>query len=321
MQCCYIYLVLLVLLACAREGGVSAQPIYGPAASCNVGAVGSNSSCCSLVPSDTPLFDLSCSVWTLNVQTFFFDYNSCVNVADCNCNQGGVDSMVPFFDTYNCYNGAISSSPGQTSFSAPSLVGFIDMITQMHCQVPMTVNGAWSGWSWGICSSKGTQTATRECNNPAPYNGGANCTGNSTMIQSCVPPCGESSCSACTGDPSDLCVWCITNSGGYCSPLLNSSASCVGYYSTSCALFGDMTRCDDPQFAKCNQPTAEIISQNLVSHCAKWVYFGCTLSSNGASRAATPGSSFASLLIAIACAHALVLLVFSDFRGFGVVAM
>jgi len=42
------------------------------------------------------------------------------------------------------------------------------------------LNGGWSAWSgWSICSAScggGTQTATRNCNNPSPANGGAQCT-------------------------------------------------------------------------------------------------------------------------------------------------
>lgn len=42
------------------------------------------------------------------------------------------------------------------------------------------VNGGWSDWSaWSTCSA-GKKTRTRTCTNPAPANGGADCTGSST---------------------------------------------------------------------------------------------------------------------------------------------
>ena len=40
------------------------------------------------------------------------------------------------------------------------------------------VNGGWSDWgSWSSCSEKTTKTRIRQCNNPAPSNGGATCAG------------------------------------------------------------------------------------------------------------------------------------------------
>ena len=54
------------------------------------------------------------------------------------------------------------------------------------------VNGGWSSWSaWSDCSAtacgtSGTQTRTRTCTNPAPANGGADCSGPSTETQTCT---------------------------------------------------------------------------------------------------------------------------------------
>src|SRR3989344_1631790 len=56
---------------------------------------------------------------------------------------------------------------------------------------PVIVNGAWSAWStWSACSvtacgQTGTQTRTRTCTNPAPANGGANCSGSTFETQAC----------------------------------------------------------------------------------------------------------------------------------------
>ena len=52
------------------------------------------------------------------------------------------------------------------------------------------VDGAWSTWGeWDACTvtcgGAGTQTRTRTCDNPAPVNGGAQCTGESTENQAC----------------------------------------------------------------------------------------------------------------------------------------
>lgn len=51
------------------------------------------------------------------------------------------------------------------------------------------VNGEWSEWSeYGECSVEcggGVQIRTRDCNNPAPENGGLDCVGNSTETQEC----------------------------------------------------------------------------------------------------------------------------------------
>ncbi len=60
-------------------------------------------------------------------------------------------------------------------------------------------DGQWGAWSnFSTCSAlcgNGTQVRSRLCNNPAPQNGGANCTVNNTSTQSCdsgnCPPIGK----------------------------------------------------------------------------------------------------------------------------------
>ena len=53
------------------------------------------------------------------------------------------------------------------------------------------VNGAWGPWGpWGECSekevcNKGVQLRTRQCNNPAPQNGGDVCPGTGSESQEC----------------------------------------------------------------------------------------------------------------------------------------
>merc|ERR1712025_1516057 len=54
-----------------------------------------------------------------------------------------------------------------------------------ECAVP----GGWGPWSdWSKCSAEcggGEQSKTRQCNNPAPANGGADCEGEGTEVRKC----------------------------------------------------------------------------------------------------------------------------------------
>ena len=49
------------------------------------------------------------------------------------------------------------------------------------------VNGNWSDWGgWGSCDSNTwKRKRRRQCNNPAPSNGGAQCYGSSTKEENC----------------------------------------------------------------------------------------------------------------------------------------
>ena len=52
------------------------------------------------------------------------------------------------------------------------------------------VDGSWSDWSpWGACSvtcgGPGVQLSRRECSEPTPKNGGANCSGEMVRNQTC----------------------------------------------------------------------------------------------------------------------------------------
>lgn len=50
------------------------------------------------------------------------------------------------------------------------------------------VNGGWSSWAYGSCSSRcgrGKQTLTRRCSNPKPSCGGNDCPGLSVRQNTC----------------------------------------------------------------------------------------------------------------------------------------
>jgi len=64
---------------------------------------------------------------------------------------------------------------------------------------PCPVDGGWSDFSaWSGCSAEcggGTQSRSRECDNPAPANGGAECEGDAEESQECnTDPCPEWIC-------------------------------------------------------------------------------------------------------------------------------
>ena len=48
------------------------------------------------------------------------------------------------------------------------------------------MDGNWAEWSeWGNCDIDCYKKRTRECKNPAPFEGGADCPGNSSETESC----------------------------------------------------------------------------------------------------------------------------------------
>jgi len=57
----------------------------------------------------------------------------------------------------------------------------------MIFMMSMPVNGGFSAWcEWSTCSSGGTRTRSRDCDNPAPRNGGRQCAGDSVQTQDCA---------------------------------------------------------------------------------------------------------------------------------------
>ena len=64
------------------------------------------------------------------------------------------------------------------------------------------LDGNWGPWgAWSTCTATcngGAQTHTRLCNNPAPSNGGATCSGSGSEIAICnITPCGTGKFNIC----------------------------------------------------------------------------------------------------------------------------
>ncbi|XP_063684803.1 SCO-spondin-like [Bolinopsis microptera] len=115
-----------------------------------------------------------------------------------------------------------------------------DVQTQSCNSDPCAVNGGWSEYgAWSKCSAecggKGTQIRSKECNNPAPANGGAACVGDDVQTQSCnSDPC------AVNGGWSEYGAWskCSAVCGGKGTQIrskecnnpapANGGAACVG---------------------------------------------------------------------------------------------
>ena len=64
----------------------------------------------------------------------------------------------------------------------------LTIISTLVCLPFFTVDGNWGPWNDGQCSKScgpGSLSRTRECNDPAPQNGGQNCVGQDTEVVDC----------------------------------------------------------------------------------------------------------------------------------------
>ncbi|XP_053388061.1 A disintegrin and metalloproteinase with thrombospondin motifs adt-1-like isoform X2 [Mercenaria mercenaria] len=64
-----------------------------------------------------------------------------------------------------------------------------DATQARHCGQPCKIDGQWTTWQeWTKCSkscASGTRSRARTCTNPAPANGGTDCTGDKSVTESC----------------------------------------------------------------------------------------------------------------------------------------
>ncbi|XP_076472602.1 hemicentin-1-like [Babylonia areolata] len=74
-------------------------------------------------------------------------------------------------------------------FSVSSFSALSGITSAFQAQACPAVNGNWGSWgSWGGCTKTcgtGTKTRTRACDNPAPSNGGSDCSGSGTDSSNC----------------------------------------------------------------------------------------------------------------------------------------
>ena len=112
------------------------------------------------------------------------------------CNKGGHDGDE--IDTDPGYDEILGYDPVRDTWSA---AGRMKSPRIQHSSFMMSlgdisglcdsVDGNWSTWrKWGVCSEQicgsGIQTWIRECDDPAPRNGGADCPGDDVRIERCV---------------------------------------------------------------------------------------------------------------------------------------
>lgn len=66
---------------------------------------------------------------------------------------------------------------------------FIELSKEIHTDFVLLVHGNWGRWVDGVCSvtcGNGLRPRTRQCNNPAPANGGNTCVGSNTGQTACA---------------------------------------------------------------------------------------------------------------------------------------
>lgn len=182
---------------------IETQPcmILGPAQSCAPDGTGSDSACCTLLDQPSlvhPYFTFS---WDYSI-----DYiNSLVSCAGRTCplcyersasntvdaakNEREFNNLGLMFQRFQCWGGEVAVAPGSSVYQLSSAGEFVQHLLDMSCLVTFQVDGGISAWSdWNQCNAAGQQMRSRNCTNPVPRNGGANCSETVyTQTQRCNP--------------------------------------------------------------------------------------------------------------------------------------
>lgn len=127
------------------------------------------------------------------------------------------------------------------------------------------INGVWGEWgSWSACTTtcnskygKGQKTKLRECNNPAPLNGGTECAGDATEVVECACDSTDGSCSNCPAIDGAWSEWVTTacsatGCGDPATGTITKSRTCtnpapVGEGMQCSGKVSDTELCDPPQ--------------------------------------------------------------------------
>jgi hypothetical protein len=165
--------------------------IPGPAVSCAVGAVGSNSTCCSMTINDTT------DLWIvlLSIRVCQESSSGCVRCFETDVaynssaeSQARLDRSVSLIMSANCWGGVIAQPHNGYPQTIPSAFDFNNQVSISHCTANFPINGGWSNFTASTPCINSQQNATRSCSNPAPMRGGLNCTGEAVTTQACVMP-------------------------------------------------------------------------------------------------------------------------------------
>ena len=92
----------------------------------------------------------------------------------------------------------LSTEPDSESYSPPVPVSLIKCPTLFSAKTPLA--GGWTDWSsWSSCGVDCSRSRSRDCSDPAPFAGGAECEGNNTLTEPCCAgDCQGLSCPALT---------------------------------------------------------------------------------------------------------------------------